>query len=55
MINGLHGEVEGHELDDWTQASHRRPGTDPGKAVFGDRGIDDPARTELVEQPWLTL
>ena len=50
MINRLHGKVEGHELDDRAQAAHRCAGADPGKAVFGDRGIDHPLWAELIEQ-----
>ena len=50
MVDRLHGEVEGHELDDWLEATHRRPRPQTGKAIFGDRRIDDALRSELVEQ-----
>ena len=50
MINGLHGEVESHELDDRPQAAHRRAGADAGKAIFGDRRVDHALVAELVEQ-----
>src|SRR3546814_13596909 len=39
-----------HELDDRAQAAHRRARAEPGKAVFGDRRIDDALVAELVEQ-----
>ncbi len=50
MINGLHGEVESHELDDRPQAAHRGAGADSGEAIFGDRRVDHALRAEFVEQ-----
>src|SRR3546814_14430307 len=50
VIDRLHREVEGHELDDRAQAAHRRARAEPGKAVFGDRRIDAALVAELVEQ-----
>ena len=50
VINGLHREVEGHELDNRPQAAHRRAGADTGKAVFRDRSINDASRAELLQQ-----
>jgi hypothetical protein len=50
VVDRLHREVEGHELDDRAQAAHRRAGADAGKAIFGDRRVDHAARAELVEQ-----
>ena len=44
LVDRLHGEVEGHELDDRLQAGHRRADADAGKAVLGDRRVDDAAR-----------
>ena len=32
------------------KAGHRRTNADAGKAVFGDRRVDDPARAEFIEQ-----
>ena len=49
MINGLHGEVERHELYDRTQATKGCPDTDPCKAMLCDRGIDDAFRAELFK------
>ena len=50
MVDRLHREVEGHELDDRPQAAHRRTGADAGKAVFGDRRIDHARFAEFLEQ-----
>ena len=51
VVDRLHGEVPGHELDDGLQPGEGRADPDPGEAVFGDRRIDHAGRTELVEQP----
>ena len=48
LVDRLHGEVEGHELDDRLQARHRRTDADAGKAVLGDRRIDDAAGAEFL-------
>src|SRR6202035_158828 len=37
LVDRLHGEVEGHELDDRLQARHRRAHRDAGKAMLGHR------------------
>ena len=50
MVDGLQREVERHEFDDRTQTTHRSACTEPGKAIFGDRRIDDAARAEFLEQ-----
>ena len=50
MVDRLHREVEGHELDDRAEAAHRRARAKPGEAIFGDRRIDDALCSELVEQ-----
>jgi hypothetical protein len=50
VINGLHGEIERHELDDRLQSRHGRADTKTGKAVFGDRGVDHPLVAELLQQ-----
>ena len=50
MINGLHGEVERHELDDRLQPAHRCANTKAGKAIFGDRRVHHALVAELVQQ-----
>src|SRR3546814_11547322 len=50
LVDRLHGEVEGHELDDGPEAVHRRADAEAGEAVLGDRRVDHAARAELVEQ-----
>ena len=50
MVNRLHGEVEGHELDNRAQAAEGCAGGDAGKAVFGDRGVDHPLGAEFVQE-----
>ena len=50
MVNRLHGEIEGHELDDGPQARHRRADGHAREAMFGDRRIDDAARSEFLQQ-----
>src|SRR5690606_30714624 len=51
VVDRLHREVEGHELDHRAQAAHRGARPDAGKAILGDRGIYYAPRTELLEQP----
>ena len=50
LVDRLHGEVEGHELDDRLQAGHRRTDADAGKAVLGDRRVDHAPRAEFLQQ-----
>ena len=50
VVDRLHREVEGHELDDRPKAAHRRAGAETGKAIFGDRRVDDALGPELLEQ-----
>lgn len=50
MINRLHGEVESHELNDRLQTGHGRADADAGKPMLGDRGIDNPLRSEFLQQ-----
>ena len=50
VVDRLHREVEGHELDDRPQPAHRRAGAEAGKAIFGDRRVDDALGAELLEQ-----
>ena len=51
LIHRLHGEVEGHELDNRAQTAKGRANTDPGKAMFGDRRVDHPFGAEFVQHP----
>ena len=50
LVDRLHGEVEGHEFDDRLQPGHRRADADAGKAVLGDRRVDDAPRPEFLQQ-----
>ena len=50
VVDRLHREVEGHELDDRPQPAHRRARPEPGKAIFGDRRVDHALGAELLEQ-----
>ena len=50
MVDRLHGEVEGHELDDGLEAHEGRANADTGEAVFGDWGIDHAAGAEFLKQ-----
>ena len=40
VVDRLHGEVPGHELDDRPQARHRGADAEAGEAVLGDRRVD---------------
>ena len=51
LIHRLHGEIEGHEFDDGFQSVEGRADADAGKAVFGDRRVDDAPRAEFFQQP----
>ena len=50
LVDRLHGEVPGHELDDRPQARHGRAHADAGKPLLGDGRIDHALRPELLEQ-----
>ena len=50
MVDGLHREVEGHELDDGPQAGERRANAQAREARLRDGRVDHAARAELVEQ-----
>lgn len=41
MIDGLHGEVEGHELADRTETGHGSTNGDSSETHFGDWSVDD--------------
>ncbi len=51
MIDGLHREVPGHELDDGLEPRHRRADAESGEAVLGDRGVDHALVAEFLQQP----
>ena len=55
LVHRLHREVEGHELDDRPEAGKSGANTKPGEALLGDRRVDDPARPNSCNSPWLTL
>ncbi|MCY1300269.1 hypothetical protein D9M70_498300 [compost metagenome] len=50
LVDRLHGEVEGHELDDRAKTGHGSADADTGKAMLGDRGVNDATRTEFLQQ-----
>ena len=50
LVDRLHGEVEGHELDDRAQARERRADADAGETVLGDRRVDDATIAEFLQQ-----
>src|SRR2546423_15477454 len=43
-------KTERHEFDDRSQADHRCAHAEPGETVFADWRVDDPFRTEALEQ-----
>ncbi len=51
MVDRLHGEVPGHELDDRAQPREGCADPEAGKAVLGDRRVDHPPDAEFLEQP----
>ena len=51
LVHRLHGEIEGHELDDRLQARERGADAEAGKAMLGDRRVDHALRPELLQQP----
>ncbi len=50
LVDRLHGEIPGHEFDDRLQAAKGCADAEAGKAVFGDRRIDDTVGAEFLEQ-----
>ena len=50
LVDGLHGEVEGHELDHRAQPAKGRADAQPRKPVLGDRRVADAPGSELGEQ-----
>ena len=50
LVEREHGEVPRHELDDRTQADHRRADAHAGESELGDRRVDDAHLAEFLEQ-----
>src|SRR3546814_3943624 len=50
LVHRLHGEIEGHELDDRPQTAEGGTDAKPGEAVLGNRGVDHAPLAEFVEQ-----
>ena len=50
VVDGLHREVEGHELHDWPQLLVRRAGGQPCEARLRDRRVDHALLAKLLEQ-----
>lgn len=50
LVNGLHGEVEGHELADGVEASEGGTDGETAETRLGDRRVNDTLVAEAVEQ-----
>ena len=50
VVDGLHGEVHGHELDDGLEAGIAGTAGQTGEAHLGDGGVDHPLGAEFVQQ-----
>ena len=50
LVDGLHGEIERHEFDHRPQIAKGGPDPETGKALLGDRRVDDPLGTEFGKQ-----
>ena len=55
LVDRLHGEIEGHELDNGLQPGEGRTHRKAGEAMLGDRRIDHAPGAELVEHPLRNL
>jgi hypothetical protein len=55
LVDRLHGEVPGHELDDGLEPRHGGADADAGKALLGDRRVDDALVAKLLQQPLADL
>lgn len=55
LVNGLHGEVEGHELADWVKTGERSSDSQTAKAGLSDRAVDDSLVTEAVQKSFCNL
>ena len=50
MVDRLHGEIPGHELDDGLEPRKGRADADAGEGIFSDRRVDHAPFAELIEQ-----
>src|SRR5947207_15884423 len=50
LIGGQDREIECHELDNRTQADHRRAYTQTGKTKFSDRRVNNPLGTVFLQE-----
>ena len=50
LIHGQGEKVAEHNVDDWTQACHRRTDSDPRKACFRDRRIENSFAAKFLDQ-----
>ena len=48
LVNGLHGEVEGHELADWVQTCECGSDCETTETRFGDGRVDNSLVAEFV-------
>src|SRR5262249_59452879 len=48
LIHGLHGEVEGHELDDRFEAGKSSTNQEAGQAMLNDRSTNRPQSSALM-------
>ena len=55
MINRLHREIEGHELNNRPQPGKGRPHRHAGKAMLSNRHIQHPLGAKLIQQPLADL
>lgn len=55
LVNGLHGEVEGHELADGVETSEGGTDSQTAETGLGDGRVDDTLVTETVEQAFSDL
>lgn len=51
MIDGLHSEVDCHELDDWGEAHQCRSTAKAGEPTLSDGGVPESVGAMLVDEP----
>lgn len=51
LVDGLHGEVEGHELEDGPEVVEGRPHRQPCEPHLRDGRVDDPLVPVLLPEP----
>ena len=51
LVHGQGEKVTKHDIDDWTQAGHRRTYSDARETRFGDGRIEHPFAAKLLHQP----